>query len=123
MRRVHDTATDCFVSNIFAMISSARRLLKLSQLKGCLDGQKRFLNIHEYQVQPPHCFLGQIFKTQLCTSPSSVVDNADYIGLCGVQGAQLMAKYGIHVPEGIAATTIDGVVEAAGKMKDDKDEV
>lgn len=34
-----------------------------------------------------------------------------------------MSQYGIHVPEGIAATTMDGVVEAAGKMKDENDEV
>jgi succinyl-CoA synthetase beta subunit len=46
-----------------------------------------------------------------------------YSVFCRLQGAQLMAQYGIHVPEGIAATTIDGVVEAAAKMKDDKDEV
>jgi hypothetical protein len=34
-----------------------------------------------------------------------------------------MAQYGSHVPEGIAATTIEGVVQAAAKMKDEKDEV
>lgn len=34
-----------------------------------------------------------------------------------------MSQYGIHVPEGIATTTIDGVLDAAGKMKDEKDEV
>lgn len=34
-----------------------------------------------------------------------------------------MAQYGIHVPEGIAATTIEGVVNAAAEMKDEKGEV
>lgn len=34
-----------------------------------------------------------------------------------------MGEYGINVPTGIAATTIDGVVDAAAKMKDEKDEV
>jgi succinyl-CoA synthetase beta subunit len=34
-----------------------------------------------------------------------------------------MSQYGIHVPEGIPATTIDGVVDAAEKMKDEKNEV
>eukprot|EP00892_Ulva_mutabilis_P008560 jgi/Ulvmu1/6076/UM027_0054.1 len=69
------------------MLATAKRVLQLSQLRTCIEGQKRFLNIHEYQ------------------------------------GAQLMSQYGIHVPEGVPATTIDGVVDAADKMKDDAGEV
>lgn len=34
-----------------------------------------------------------------------------------------MSQYGIHVPEGIAAQSIEGVVDAAEKMKDAAGEV
>ena len=34
-----------------------------------------------------------------------------------------MSQYGIHVPEGMPAQTIDEVVDAAEKMKDDAGEV
>lgn len=39
------------------------------------------------------------------------------------QGAQIMAKYGINVPEGIPAFTVDDVKNAAAKLKDEKGEV
>lgn len=34
-----------------------------------------------------------------------------------------MSQYGIHVPEGMPAKTVDEVVDAAEKMKDDAGEV
>ena len=40
-----------------------------------------------------------------------------------MQGAQLMSKFGINVPEGAAANSIADVVKAADKMKDSKGEV
>ena len=40
-----------------------------------------------------------------------------------VQGAQLMSKFGINVPDGRAAQSISDVVKAADEMKDDKAEV
>lgn len=39
------------------------------------------------------------------------------------QGAQLMAKFGINVPDGVPAFTVDEVAKAAEKMKDEKGEV
>lgn len=33
------------------MLTAAKRFLQLSQLRTCVEGQKRFLNIHEYQVR------------------------------------------------------------------------
>ena len=39
------------------------------------------------------------------------------------QGAQLMSKFGIHVPEGVAAQTIADVEAAAKAMADEKGEV
>lgn len=40
-----------------------------------------------------------------------------------MQGAQLMAKFGINVPEGAAATSVADVVKAADRMKDKQGEV
>lgn len=40
-----------------------------------------------------------------------------------VQGAQLMSKYGINVPDGAAATTMPEVLKATQDMKDEKGEV
>lgn len=42
---------------------------------------------------------------------------------CPLQGAQLMSKFGINVPDGIAAKTVDEVEAAAKKMQDEKGEV
>lgn len=39
------------------------------------------------------------------------------------QGAELMSKYGINVPDGLAAKSISEVVSAAEKMKDESGEV
>jgi hypothetical protein len=39
------------------------------------------------------------------------------------QGAQLMAKMGINVPEGVPAFSVADVAAAADRMQDDKGEV
>lgn len=40
-----------------------------------------------------------------------------------VQGAQLMSKYGINVPPGIPAKSLDEVAKAIDQMADEKGEV
>jgi succinyl-CoA synthetase beta subunit len=42
---------------------------------------------------------------------------------CAVQGAELMSKFGINVPPGKAAHTLDEVKIAAHDMKDENNEV
>jgi succinyl-CoA synthetase beta subunit len=46
-----------------------------------------------------------------------------YLNIHEYQGAQLMAKYGINVPDGVPAHTVDEVKRAAEEMKDEKGEV
>ena len=46
-----------------------------------------------------------------------------YLNIHEYQGAQLMAKFGINVPDGVAASTVDEVARAAEAMKDAKGEV
>lgn len=36
---------------VLTMLAAAKRVLQLPQLRTCVEGQKRFLNIHEYQVR------------------------------------------------------------------------
>ncbi len=40
-----------------------------------------------------------------------------------LQGAELMSKFGIHVPQGMPAKTIAEVEAAAEKMKDESGQV
>jgi hypothetical protein len=46
-----------------------------------------------------------------------------FLNIHEYQGAQLMAKFGINVPDGVPASTVDEVKRAAEAMKDDKGEV
>lgn len=46
-----------------------------------------------------------------------------FLNIHEYQGAQLMAKFGINVPDGVAASTVDEVARAADSMKDAKGEV
>lgn len=46
-----------------------------------------------------------------------------FLNIHEYQGAQLMAKYGINVPDGVPAFSVDDVAKAAEKMKDEKGEV
>jgi succinyl-CoA synthetase beta subunit len=46
-----------------------------------------------------------------------------YLNIHEYQGAQLMAKFGINVPDGAPAFTVDDVKKAADSMKDAKGEV
>ena len=46
-----------------------------------------------------------------------------FLNIHEYQGAQLMAKYGVRVPDGLPAFSIKDVEEAATKMADEKGEV
>ena len=46
-----------------------------------------------------------------------------YLNIHEYQGAQLMSKYGINVPEGAPAFTVEEVAKAAERMKDAAGEV
>ena len=46
-----------------------------------------------------------------------------YLNIHEYQGAQLMSKFGINVPDGAPAFTVDDVQKAADSMKDAKGEV
>jgi succinyl-CoA synthetase beta subunit len=46
-----------------------------------------------------------------------------FLNIHEYQGAQLMAKYGVHVPDGVPAFSIKDVEDGATKMADEKGEV
>jgi len=54
-------------------------------------------------------------------SPGSAV--AEHLFGDHMQGAQLMSKFGINVPDGMPAFTMDDVAKAADAMKDENNEV
>lgn len=64
--------------------------------------------------------LGSFKAPQACASQLQQVRN---LNVHEYQGATIMAKFGINVPDGIPAFTVEDVKNSAAKLKDDKGEV
>ena len=99
------------------MLSLAQRLGRplIAQASKELQ-QKRCLNIHEYQVR-------NTVSHDVDKCVSVLLRRRARTFCRRMQGAQLMSKFGINVPDGAAAQSIPDVVKAADSMKDSKGEV
>ncbi len=84
-----------------------------TQLQQC-----RFLNIHEYQVTV-------IMRHDLAASGTLQHEAlAEALAtLMLMQGAEIMKKFGINVPEGKPAKSVEEVARIAKELADDKGEV
>lgn len=79
--------------------------------------QWRFLNIHEYQVKVAAA------DSQLKATWAHATNQHLDLGTCESQGAQLMSKFGINVPDGVPAFSVKEVEDAAKQLADEKGEV
>ena len=95
--------------------------------------QKRFLNIHEYQVrfskgnQSEYISIWleglQMKLAQLTSGEPDLCLFRPLHTNIHTQSAQLMSKYGVHVPEGLPAFSLQDVKDATEKLADEKGEV
>lgn len=87
--------------------------------------QQRFLNVHEYQVRSAQA--GDDTAAAAAAAALSSALPRRWLAAAGhrllLQGAQLMAKAGINVPDGMPAFSLDDVARAAEAMKDENGEV
>jgi hypothetical protein len=87
--------------------------------------QKRFLNIHEYQVRflarPPSVVAAAVPRP-LARPPPLIIPSTQ-TPKNPQQGAALMKSFGINVPDGQPAHTVEDVERIAPVMADEKGEV
>ena len=99
-----------------------RQLSKALPLGGALSAnasqaqQWRLLNVHEYQAS--------VWEgNRVLWSGIAGLRAHKFLVSAWAQGAQLMAKFGVNVPEGLPAFSVKEVEEAAAKLADSQGEV
>lgn len=107
------------------MLRSSQRLFKHVQTASAAQLQQlRFLNVHEYQVGVHKVSHLNLLIPAGGDQPGSMQGCADTVHcLYCTQGAELMSKFGINVPPGKSAHSLDDVKTAAEAMKDENNEV
>eukprot|EP01025_Chloroclados_australasicus_P042125 TRINITY_DN4485_c0_g1_i1.p1 TRINITY_DN4485_c0_g1~~TRINITY_DN4485_c0_g1_i1.p1 ORF type:complete len:477 (-),score=66.03 TRINITY_DN4485_c0_g1_i1:863-2266(-) len=106
-----------------ALLASVTRQPLVARPLTPFTGTSLFVVVHIYTKTVPVAMYSLLRHAARQVLRGPEVQQKRFLNIHEYQGAQLMSKFGINVPDGCAAQSIDEVVKCAEKMKDEKGEI